>query len=68
MHNSIAKFHESETVKSSIVTNREEIELVRTQIRVLTECYENCIDLERREKYKKGLSDLEDKLDLLLMS
>jgi len=68
MHNSITKFHESETVKSSIVTKREEIELVRTQIRVLTECYENCIDLERREKYKKGLSDLEDKLDLLLMS
>jgi hypothetical protein len=68
MHSSIAKFHETETLKSSIVTKREEIELVRTQIRVLTERYENCIDLERKEKYRKGLIDLEDKLDLLLMS
>ena len=55
MHSSIAKFHETETLKSSIVTKREEIELVRTQIRVLTERYENCIDLERKEKYRKGL-------------
>ena len=55
-------------MKLSDATKREEIELVRTQIRVLTERYENCIDLERKEKYRKGLIDLEDKLDLLLMS
>jgi hypothetical protein len=68
MHSSITKFHESETRKSAITAWMEEIQLVRTQIEVLTEWYEKCNDPERKAKYKKGLDDLENKLDVLLMS
>jgi ABC-type Zn uptake system ZnuABC Zn-binding protein ZnuA len=35
---------------------------------VLTERYENCTDPEHKQRYKKGLDELEDKLDALLMS
>jgi hypothetical protein len=38
------------------------------QIEVLIERYEKCNDPERKAKYKKGLDDLEDKLNVLLMS
>jgi len=68
MHFSITKYHETETRKASIEAKREEIELVRHQLAVLTERYKECNDPEWKERYKKGLNDLEDKLDLLLMS
>jgi transcriptional/translational regulatory protein YebC/TACO1 len=68
MHFSITKYHETETWKASIEAKREEIELVRHQLAVLTERYKECNDPEWKERYKKGLNDLEDKLDLLLMS
>jgi hypothetical protein len=68
MHFSITKYHETETRKASIEAKREEIELVRHQLAVLTERYENSTDPERKQRYKKGLDELEDKLDALLMS
>jgi hypothetical protein len=68
MHFSITKYHKTETRKASIEAKREEIELVRHQLAVLTERYENCTDPERKQRYKKGLDELEDKLDALLMS
>jgi hypothetical protein len=37
------------------------------QINVMKERYEECTDHDKKEKYNKGLSDLEDKLDSLLM-
>jgi hypothetical protein len=68
MHSCITKFHESETRKSAITAQMEEIQLVQMQIEVLAEWYENCNESERKARYKKGLDDLEDKLDVLLMS
>jgi len=68
MHFSITKYHETEMRKASIEAKREDIELVRHQLAVLTERYENSTDPERKQRYKKGLDELEDKLDALLMS
>ena len=67
MHRSITEFHQSETVKSKITAKVEEINLVRMQIEVMTQRYDGCSDPDRKEKYKKALDDLENKLDTLLM-
>ncbi len=54
-------------VKVRSALKLKENQLVRTQIQVISECFEQCTNPERKAKYNKGLSDLEDKLDLLLM-
>ena len=68
MHSSITRFHDTETKKSVIAAKREEIQLLQTQIETLTRRYEQCTDPEKRNRYKQGLSELDDKLDALLMS
>ncbi|MFO0446521.1 MAG: hypothetical protein ACK51L_02525, partial [bacterium] len=68
MHISITRFHDTETKKSVIAAKREEIQLLQTQIETLTRRYEQCTDPEKRNRYKQGLSELDDKLDALLMS
>ena len=67
MNQSIIEYHRSDTEKSRIMAKAEEIQLVRMQIDVMTERYDQCANPEKMEKYKKALSDLEDKLESLLM-
>ncbi len=67
MHNSIAKFHLSETKKSEVSTKIEEISLVQTQIEVLNERIQQCLDTNKKARYQKGLDDLEERLDNLLL-
>ena len=67
MHDSIAQFHIIEAKKTSISAKMEEITLVQMQIGVLKERLEQCVDETKKGKYQKGLDDLEEKLDGLLM-
>jgi hypothetical protein len=67
MHNSIAQFHIVEAKKAYVSTKMEEISLVQMQIEVLKESLEQCMTKLKKENTKRGMDDLEDKLDGLLM-
>ena len=51
-----------------VTTKIEEITLLKTQIAVIKERLADCSDDSKRDKYRKGLAELEDKLDSLLFS
>jgi hypothetical protein len=63
MHDSIA----SEKKKSEVSTKIEEINLVRTQMEVLNQRMQQCVETNKKARYKTGLDELEDKLDNLLL-
>jgi hypothetical protein len=68
MHQSISKMAMTEAKKMEVTTKIEEITLLKTQIAVIKERLADCSDDAKREKYGKGLAELEDKLDCLLFS
>ncbi len=68
MHQSISKMAMNEAKKVEVTTKIEEITLLKTQIAVIKERLADCSDDSKRDKYRKGLAELEDKLDSLLFS
>ncbi len=68
MHQSISKMAMNEAKKVEVTTKIEEITLLKTQIAVIKERLADCSDNSKRDKYRKGQAELEDKLDSLLFS
>ena len=68
MHNSISSFMASEKIKVEVETQMEKINLLRAQIAALKERLNECVDETMKQKYEKGLAELGNKLDELLLS
>jgi hypothetical protein len=68
MHNSISSFMASEKIKVEVETQMEKINLLRAQIAALKERLNECVDEAMKPKYERGLAELGNKLDELLLS
>ena len=68
MHNNISSFMASEKFKVEVETQIEQINLLRAQIAALKEHLKECVDEAMKPKYERGLAELGNKLDELLLS
>ncbi len=68
MHNSISSFMALEKIKVEVEMQMEKINLLRAQIAALKECLNECINKTMKQKYGRGLTELGNKLDELLLS
>ena len=58
----------SEKIKVEVEMQMEKINLLRAQIVALKERLNECVDKTMKQKYEKGLAELGNKLDELLLS
>jgi len=58
----------SEKIKVEVEMQMEKINLLRAQIAALKERLNECVDETMKQKYEKGLAELGNKLDELLLS
>jgi hypothetical protein len=68
IHNSISSFMASKKIKVEVETQLKKINLLQAKSAALKECMKECMDECVKQKYEKGLAELGNKLDELLLS